>query len=119
MDPDSDDDNDDDSDSDGENIEEWLNNSGKKRHDNLHEFFDDFGNVKTKYVIQIFFCCLSMWFRPLIFIFLLNFNYSFLNIGSDDEDINILNIDAMDDQENNEMDESAQWTGSDDEDGTD
>lgn len=38
--------------------------------------------------------------------------------GSDDEEINIFNIDA-DGQGNNDPDESAQWTTTDDEDGMD
>lgn len=38
--------------------------------------------------------------------------------GSDDEEINIFNIDA-EGQGNNDPDESAQWTTTDDEDGMD
>lgn len=38
--------------------------------------------------------------------------------GSDDEEINLFNIDA-DGQGNNDLDEMAQWTTTDDEDGMD
>lgn len=42
-----------------------------------------------------------------------------VHLGSDDDEVNIFNIDADDGPGNNDADESAQWTTTDDEDGND
>lgn len=52
----------------------------------------------------------------MIYVKLVSFNY--IRTDTDEEEINIFNID-VDDQGNNEPDESAQWTTTDDEDGMD
>lgn len=82
------DDNDDDSDDSDENFEEWMNNSGN-------------GAFWSKWRWNQFWNCLI-----------------FVCTGSDDEEINIFNIDA-EGQGNNDPDESAQWTTTDDEEGMD
>lgn len=122
------DDNDDDSDDSDENLEEWLNNSG------TISCTVNFLYLRCYFRIYIGASC--------------NLLLYFLFVGSDDEEINIFNIDVDggkfgllffianirlitfeikfivliledDGPGNNEADESAQWTTTDDEDGHD